>query len=48
MQFQTELRESLTKVDEEPPSVSLMLEPGHEVIGSCRVSNYAEDWPNLQ
>jgi len=32
VQFQVELRESLAKVVKEPPCVTLMLEPGHEII----------------
>jgi hypothetical protein len=43
MQFQPELRKPLTKVGEKLPCVTLILESGHKVIGSCRVPDYAED-----
>src|SRR4051812_39131188 len=33
MQLQGKLREPLTKIAEELPGVTLMLEPGHEVVG---------------
>ncbi len=33
MQLQTELRESLPKIDQEPLGVRFVLEPGHKVIG---------------
>ena len=36
MQLQAELRESFTEGGEEPLCVSLMLEPGHEVVSLCR------------
>src|SRR6266511_1772908 len=35
MQFQTELRQPLAKVGEEPPSVTLMFEPGDKVISEA-------------
>ena len=36
VQFQTELREPLAKVGEEPLRIGLMLEPGHKVVGEPR------------
>src|ERR1700682_4422607 len=36
VQLQVELRQPLAKVSEEPPSVTLMLEPGDKVIGEPR------------
>ena len=33
MQLQTELREPLTKIGEEPLRIALVLEPGYKVVG---------------
>lgn len=41
MQFQVELRESFTKVAEELPCITKVLEPDHEVIGKPRDDHVA-------
>jgi hypothetical protein len=42
MQLQPELREPLTKIGKELPRIVLVLEPRDEVVGLCRVPDYAE------
>src|ERR671910_1322357 len=40
MQFQAELRHPLAKLSEELPSVTLMLEPGHKVVGEAHDDHF--------
>jgi hypothetical protein len=42
VQFQTELREPLTKICDEPLCVIMILKAHNEVVGLCRVPDYAE------
>ena len=42
VQLQPELRKPLTKIGQEPPRITFMLEPNDKVVGECRPRDYAD------
>jgi hypothetical protein len=42
VQFQPELRHTPTKIDKEPLRIRPMLEAADEIVGLCRLRDYAD------